>query len=109
MIMSYVYSSIHNNIRYEAFYDSKTEILHVLDIMGFSKNIAYKSVTNGIDELLPHFVKDIQIEIPEHCFLYGTDNMITAYNTETKSFAPITEHNVYIFEEFKEKMNILYA
>lgn len=109
MFMGYVLTGVYENIKYEAFYDEDTDILHVLDAMGFNvTSKAYKSVTNGIELLLKNICRDLRIKKPKFCFIYGTDNVITAYNVKTKAFASITDRNVFIFGEFKEKMHVLY-
>src|SRR5690625_1943013 len=104
-----VHGGIYRNIQYESTFDKDNSILHVLDLSGMTTgDIAYKTVTNGIDELLPYLKNNMDIDNVEHCFLYGTDNNISAYNPDTKAFAMVTEKNNLLFERFNKKMNILY-
>lgn len=103
-----IYSDLINNVQFEAYYDKDKRVLHVLDAMGMSLE-PRKSVTNGIENLIPILEKQLKIKYDYKIFLYGTDGIISEFDNLTKQFKIVEQERPSVFEEFKEKMEILYT
>jgi hypothetical protein len=101
------YSDIINNVRFSAYYDNEHNILHILDEMGLS-DVPRKSVTNGIESILPVIERFFNIENP-FIILYGTDGVISEYDKFSKEFFYVSpENKLFIYEHFKKMMEIIY-
>lgn len=102
-----IYSDVINNCEFEAYYDKEHRALHVLDSMGFSGH-PRMSVTNGIDNLIPILEKELGIKYQYKVYLYGTDGIISKFDNSTKDYTFVSKENPSVFQEFKDKMQVLY-
>lgn len=102
-----IYTDLINNVQFSAYYDQDKRALHVLDEMALSEE-GRISVTNGIDNLIPILEKKLKIKYDYKLYLYGTDRIISEYNPITKRFIFVSNDNPSVFQEFREKMEMLY-
>src|SRR5690625_643379 len=99
-----IYSVVINNVQFEAYYDKEKNALYILDTMtNTTKKAARKSLTNGIDNLIPALENVMRIKSDYSLYLYGTDNYISRYDMQDRKFHFISEDNPNVFYEFKEK------
>lgn len=94
-----------NGCRIKAYKDELGN-LHILDAMG---DKPYRSVTNGVDDLLPVLLEQLGVAEGSEVILYATDGVVSQFDAETGSFGFLSNGDARIHKPYYAEMVAMYV